>query len=79
MSGNSPSRRFYFGKLIGMSNLSNYLRDTLAELKQVAWPSQKQASLYTILVLVISVFVSFFLGAFDFLFTRGVEFIVGQI
>lgn len=79
MSGNSPLRRFYFGKLIGMSNLSNYLRDTLAELKQVAWPSQKQASLYTILVLVISVFVSFFLGAFDFLFTQGVEFIVGQI
>jgi preprotein translocase subunit SecE len=62
-----------------MSNLSNYLRDTMAEMKQVSWPTQKQAFLYTGLVIVISVFVSLFLGAFDFLFTRGVEFIVGRI
>lgn len=62
-----------------MSNLSNYLRDTMAELKQVSWPTQKQAFMYTALVIVISVFVSFFLGAFDFLFTKGVEFIVGSI
>lgn len=57
-------------------NLSHYLRDTLSELKQVAWPSQKQAFMYTVLVIVISVVVSFFLGAFDFAFTRGIEFLV---
>lgn len=62
-----------------MSNLGNYFRDTLAEMKQVSWPTQKQAFLYTALVIVISVFVSFFLGAFDFLFTRGVELIVNSI
>ena len=62
-----------------MSNLGNYFRDTLAEMKQVSWPTQKQAFLYTALVIVISVFVSFFLGAFDFLFTRAVEFIVNSI
>ncbi len=62
-----------------MSNLGNYFRDTLAEMKQVSWPTQKQAFLYTALVIVISVFVSFFLGGFDFLFTRGVELIVNSI
>lgn len=34
--------------------------------------------MYTLLVVLISFFVSFFLGAFDFAFTRGVEFIVGH-
>lgn len=62
-----------------MSNLSNYLRDTMAEMKQVTWPTQKQALLYTILVIVIAVFVSLFLGAFDFLFKEGVKVIVEQI
>lgn len=62
-----------------MSNLSKYLRDTAAELRQVSWPTQQQAILYTVLVIVISVFVSFFLGGFDFLFTRAVEFIVERI
>ncbi len=62
-----------------MSNLSNYLRETVSEMKQVSWPSQKQAFMYTILVIVISVFVSFFLGAFDFAFTEGIKFIVSRI
>lgn len=76
---NSPQRRFYFGKLINMSNLSNYLKDTFAEMRQVSWPTQKQAFLYTFLVIIISVIVSLFLGGFDFLFTQGVEFIVNRI
>ncbi len=62
-----------------MSNLSTYLRDTISELKQVSWPTQTQALLYTGLVIAISVFVSLFLGAFDFVFTRAIEFIVGRI
>jgi preprotein translocase subunit SecE len=62
-----------------MSNLGQYLRDTMHELKQVSWPTQKQAFLYTILVIVISVLVSLFLGAFDFAFTRGIEAIIENI
>jgi len=62
-----------------MSNLSNYFKDTFAEMKQVSWPTQKQAFLYTVLVILISVFVSLFLGGFDFLFTHAVEFIVNRL
>ncbi len=61
-----------------MGNLGQYLRDTMAELKQVSWPSQKQAFLYTVLVIVIAVVVSLFLGLFDFVFTRGIEAIVAN-
>jgi preprotein translocase SecE subunit len=59
-----------------MNNLSNYFKDTIAEMKQVSWPTQRQTFLYTFLVIGISVFVSLFLGAFDFLFSEGVKLIV---
>jgi preprotein translocase subunit SecE len=59
-----------------MSNLSNYFKATAAEMKQVSWPTQRQAFMYTIIVILISVFVSLFLGAFDFLFTKGIDLII---
>ncbi len=62
-----------------MSNFGNYLRDTVAEMKHVHWPTQKQAFLYTLLVLVISVVVSLLLGAFDYLFNMGINFIVDEL
>jgi preprotein translocase SecE subunit len=61
-----------------MSNLSNYFKDTIAEMKQVSWPSQRQTFLYTFLVIGIAVFVSIFLGAFDFIFGQGVDFLVNK-
>jgi preprotein translocase subunit SecE len=57
-------------------SLSNYLKATAAEMKQVSWPTQKQAFVYTVLVIVISVVVSLFLGVFDFLFAEVVNLIV---
>jgi preprotein translocase SecE subunit len=75
----SPRRRFYFDKLNLMSNLSNYLKETVAEMKQVSWPSQKQASIATVLVVVISAIVSIFLGVFDFAFGKAIDFIINRI
>ncbi len=62
-----------------MSQLIKYFRDTAAELKQVSWPTQRQAMLYTVLVIIISVLVSLFTGAFDFLFSQGIEAVVNRI
>jgi len=62
-----------------MSNLSQYFKDTFAELKQVHWPTQKQAMLYTVLVIVISVIVALFLGAFDFVFNAGIEQVISRL
>ncbi|HMO78471.1 MAG TPA: preprotein translocase subunit SecE [Candidatus Paceibacterota bacterium] len=59
-----------------MSNLSNYFKATVAEMKQVTWPTQKQAFLYTILVICISLLVSLFLGAFDYIFGEAINYIV---
>ncbi len=62
-----------------MSNLTNYFKATIAEMKQVTWPTQKQAFLYTILVILISVIVSLFLGAFDYIFGEAIKGIIANL
>jgi preprotein translocase SecE subunit len=62
-----------------MNQLIKYFRDTAAELKQVSWPSQHQALMYTILVIVISTFVALFTGAFDFFFSQVMERVINSI
>jgi preprotein translocase subunit SecE len=47
----------------------DYLKDTRAELRHVAWPTRTQTVVFTALVVAISVFVSAYLGIFDYLFT----------
>lgn len=47
-----------------------YLKDTQSELKHVSWPTRAQAIAFTALVVVISLAIAAYLGAFDLLFTR---------
>ncbi len=60
-----------------MNKLINYLRDTRGELKHVSWPTQRQTIIYTVLVIGISIVTALYLGALDFLFTRGLAFLLG--
>jgi len=46
-----------------------YLKDTKGELKHVNWPTRRQATIFTIVVIVLSIAVSLYLGLFDFLFS----------
>ncbi len=48
-----------------------YLRDTRGELHHVAWPTRVQTVIFTILVILVSVFVSLYLGFIDFVLTTG--------
>jgi len=61
-----------------MDNLIKYFRDTASELKQVTWPTQKQAGLYTALVVAISILVAMFVGAFDYIFSEAIQAIVNN-
>ncbi len=56
-----------------MKKLLNYFKDTRGEMKHVNWPTKNQTTAYTILVILISVAVAFYLGLFDFLFTEGIS------
>ena len=59
-----------------MDRLTKYFKATYAELRQVSWPSQQQAILYTLLVVAISSVVALYVGAFDYLFSQGLNFLV---
>jgi preprotein translocase subunit SecE len=56
-----------------MTIFINYLKDTVAELKHVSWPTQRQTLVYTALVVAISIFMAVFTGLFDFVFSKGLD------
>ena len=50
--------------------ITEYIKDTRAEMSHVTWPSRKQAVLFSIAVVIVSVATAFFLGLFDYIFSR---------
>lgn len=59
-----------------MSRLGNYIRDTAAEMKHVTWPTQMQTITYTGLVIGVSAIAALFLGAFDYIFSQALNYII---
>ena len=59
-----------------MSKITDYLNETKTELKHVIWPKRSQTILYTFAVIILSVVVAYYLGIFDFIFSRGLEKII---
>jgi preprotein translocase subunit SecE len=55
--------------------VADYIKETKAELKHVSWPTRKQATAYTIVVIAVSIGTAIFLGVFDSIFT----YILGKI
>ena len=53
--------------------LINYLKDTRSEMNHVSWPTKNQTVNFTIIVLVVSIFVGILLGAFDLIFQTGLK------
>lgn len=54
-----------------------FLQESRRELKRVNWPTREETLRLTGVVIAISVAVAVFLGAFDYLFLKGVQAIVG--
>lgn len=54
-----------------MKELITYFKETKAEVKNVTWPSRTKAMYATVAVLTISVGIAYYLGFFDFLFSKG--------
>ena len=49
--------------------LTQYIKDTRAEIKHVNWPTRSQAIGYTIIVILLSGIVALLLGSFDYIFS----------
>ena len=54
-----------------------YLRETLAELKKVVWPTRQEATRLTLIVLATTVAMSAFLGIVDLLSTQLFSALIG--
>jgi preprotein translocase subunit SecE len=59
-----------------MQKITEYFKEIKAELKHVVWPSKNQTILYTLIVIVLSVVIAYFLGVFDFIFSQGLQKII---
>lgn len=59
-----------------MSKITEYFKETKIELKHVIWPSRRQTIYYTLIVVVLSILIAYFLGIFDFIFLQGLQKII---
>ena len=69
-------REGVFKALITMSlvqGITQYLKDSRAGLRRVAWPSKETTKSHTLLVIGISLGVAVFLGALDYFFNLLLE------
>ena len=58
--------------------LLTFIRQVVAELRKVIWPTRKELITYTTVVLVFVVVMVLVVAAFDFAFTQGVLAIFGK-
>jgi len=61
-----------------MNKITNYIKESIAEMKKVTWPSKKETRNYTILVIGISIGVALFLGLLDYIFTTSFQLIINK-
>lgn len=54
------------------------IRETLGELRKVSWPTRQEATNLTIVVLIVIIAMSTFLGVLDFLYTRFFVLVLGS-
>lgn len=59
-----------------MNKLTNYIKESVIEMKKVTWPTKKEVYNYTLMVIFISLAVAVFLGFLDFVFNLGFNFII---
>jgi len=68
-----------FFKLKFMVNrLTTYLKDSVEELKKVTWPTKKETTNYTLMVIGVSLVVSVFLFILDKLFSYGLSVLINR-
>ncbi len=56
--------------------ISNYIKNSFEELTKVTWPTKNQAVKLTIIVLIFCLLVAIFLGAIDYIFNLGYNYLL---
>ena len=53
-----------------------YFKDVRAEMRHVSWPTKRQAVVYTVVVIAVSLVTAVYLGLWDYVFTSIVKQII---
>jgi preprotein translocase subunit SecE len=59
-----------------INKTANYIKASIAEMKKVTWPTKKETTNYTLMVIFVSLAVALFLGGLDKIFSYGLEQII---
>ena len=51
-------------------SIISYIKEVKAETKNVKWPTKKQVINYTLIVIIVSVLLAFYIGGLDTLFAK---------
>lgn len=54
----------------------DFLREVKVELEKVVWPSRQQTIQLTVMVILVTLIVGFFIGAIDYLLTQLTQLII---
>jgi len=60
-----------------LAKIRQFLKETMAELKKVTWPTSKQTLASTSVVIIVVIIVSLILGVVDFGLTRLLRLVLG--
>ncbi|MBL7053599.1 preprotein translocase subunit SecE [Patescibacteria group bacterium] len=59
-----------------VKKFTDYIKNSIIELRKVEWPSREQAIKHTILVVGVSLVVAAFLGVIDFILTNVLQLVI---
>jgi preprotein translocase subunit SecE len=76
MATHGPARGFKIAKNNDTQAMFNYFKEVRAEMRHVSWPTRQQAVVYTIVVIVVSLVVAFYLGILDYIFDTIIQKII---
>ena len=61
-----------------MKKITRYIRSSIDELKRVIWPTRKQATILTVVVLGFTAAVALYLAFFDYIFRLELEHLISR-
>lgn len=59
-----------------ITKVKQYFIDSYAELKKVSWPTKKQTTNYTILVVAMTIGIAVFFAVLDYVFNLGLGYLI---
>ncbi len=75
---NEAEAAFFTKRTTPSMKLTEYIKETRSEMAHVSWPTRRQAVVYSVIVIAISIIVGVLLGVFDSAFALAMKYLFVQ-